>query len=182
MNYVQPIRDLEIIKDIRNYLKETNPRDYMMFMMGIYTGRRITDILSMRVQDVQGKEYLNIREKKTRKAAKIDFNSELKKAIAEYCNGRKPEEYLIKSAKGPNSHLSRQAAYKILKDVSKKFGLEQIGTHTMRKTFGYHLYHISNKDIVLVMNALGHSSESITLRYIGITSEQVNTAIKKLKF
>jgi len=182
VNYVQPIRDTNVVRDILTYLKNSNERNYILFMMGIYTGRRVTDILDLRIQDIKNKEYLNIKERKTRKAAKIDFTAELKKAIKDYCEGKPVEQYLVKSTKGANRPLSRQAAYKMLRDTAKKFGLEQIGTHTMRKTFGYHLYHGSGKDIVLVMNALGHTSESVTLRYIGITNEQVNTAIKKLKY
>lgn len=182
MNYVQPIRDSNIVRDLVNYFKERNERDYIMFLLGIYGGRRISDILGLRVKDVKDKDRMTIKEKKTGKTITLDFNPELKRALKEYCKNRNPEEYLIKSTRGINKPITRQAAYDILNKAAKKFGLDQIGTHTMRKTFGYNLYYASKKNVVLVMNALQHSSESITLRYIGITGEQVNDAIKSLKY
>ena len=53
MNTVEPIRDIEVVLDIADYLKERNRRDYVMFMFGIYSGLRICDILQFRVRDVQ---------------------------------------------------------------------------------------------------------------------------------
>lgn len=48
-----------------------------------------------------------------------------------------------------------------------------LGTHSMRKTRGYHLYQ-STKDIARVMKMLRHSSEGVTLRYIGVTQDDVD--------
>jgi len=183
MNYVQPIRDPEMIKKIIEYLKKWDEKYYIMFMIGIYTGRRVTDILKLRVQDVINKDSLLIRKEiKTGKMANIGFNVKLKKALQPYCENKPLDEFLIKSRKGANKPLTRYAAFHVLDHAAKEFGLDQIGTHTMRKTFGYHMYYASNKDIVLVMEALGHSSEQITLRYIGVTNEKVNDVVKKLNF
>lgn len=53
MNYVEPIRDPDKVKDIAAYLKKYSPRNYIMFMLGIYTGLRISDILPLKVRDVK---------------------------------------------------------------------------------------------------------------------------------
>ncbi|PEB90278.1 site-specific integrase, partial [Bacillus toyonensis] len=45
MNFVQPIRDPEQIQQIKEYLKEKSERNYILFVMGINTGLRISDIL-----------------------------------------------------------------------------------------------------------------------------------------
>ncbi len=45
MKYVMPIEDKKIISDIGDYLMGRNERDYVLFMTGIYLGRRISDIL-----------------------------------------------------------------------------------------------------------------------------------------
>lgn len=172
-----------MVRSILDYLKEWDEKYYIMFMIGIYTGRRVTDILKLQVKDVINKDSLLIKKEiKTGKMSNMDFNAELKRALKMYCENKPSNNYLIKSRKGGNNPLTRQAAYQVLDRAAKKFGLDQIGTHTMRKTFGYHLYYEAKKDIVLVMNALGHSSEHITLRYIGITGDEVNTIVKKLKF
>ena len=68
MNTVEPIRDMDLVMDLADYLKSNNERDYVLFMFGIYTGLRISDILKFRVRDVKGKDAVYIREKKTGKA------------------------------------------------------------------------------------------------------------------
>ena len=52
MNTVEPIRDFDLIQDIADYLKDNRERDYVLFMTGIYIGRRISDILPLKVRDV----------------------------------------------------------------------------------------------------------------------------------
>lgn len=182
MNFVQPIRDVDLVKDICDYLYQKNKRNYILFLTGIYTGRRISDILKLRVKDVKDKNHTIFKEQKTGKITKIDFNWKLKNAYAEYCADKPLNEFLIKSRKGKNKPIDRSTAYMILKETAELFGLDQIGTHTMRKTFGYHLYKQNKNDVALVMKALGHYKEAETLRYIGVDSENVNKAIKSLRF
>lgn len=67
MNTVQPIRDMNTVMDIARYLKQNNERDYVMFVTGIYSGLRVSDILKLRVKDVRGKDYISMREKRQRK-------------------------------------------------------------------------------------------------------------------
>ena len=70
--------------------------------------------------------------------------------------------------------LMRQQAYKIINDVAKSVGIkEKIGTHTLRKTFGYHAYN-NGYDITLIQKLFNHSSPSVTLRYIGITQDEMD--------
>ena len=64
MNTVEPIRDINLVWDIADHLKETSERNYVMFLCGIYTGLRISDILKLQVRDVRKKQYVAIREKK----------------------------------------------------------------------------------------------------------------------
>jgi integrase len=56
----------------------------------------------------------------------------------------------------------------------------KLGTHSMRKTRGYHLYH-KTQDIARVMKMLRHSSEATTLRYIGITQEEIDKDFEELE-
>ncbi len=180
MNYVEPIRDSEKVKLVSTYLKETNKRNYMMFMIGIYSGLRISDILSLRVCDVKNKSSINIREKKTKKQKVFEINPILKREIKWYCEGKSLNEYLIKSRECKNKPLSRGMAYRIMKDVGELFGISDLGTHTMRKTFGYHHYK-QYKDVVMLQNIFNHASPTITLRYIGYEQENINKSIKNFK-
>lgn len=180
MNFVQPIRDKDTVQDISEYLKFKNARNYIMWMMGIYSGLRISDILQLRVRDVYNKQYINIREKKTGKQRYFEINPVLKKALNKYCQDKSPEEYLIKSREKTNQPITRNMAYKILHDVADQFGIDNIGTHTMRKTFGYHFY-IQTKDVVTLMKIFNHSTQSYTLKYIGIEQEAINEAMKRFR-
>lgn len=66
MNYVQPIRDPEKVQQIKEFFKEENHRNYLLFLMGINTGIRISDILKLKVVDVKG-THIILREQKTGK-------------------------------------------------------------------------------------------------------------------
>lgn len=181
MNTVEPIRDLETVLDIADYLKIKNQRDYVMFMFGIYSGLRISDILKFRVRDVRDKDFISQREKKTRKEKKFPINKELKVIIEEYIKDKRDYEYLFKSPAQPNRPITRQQAYNILSNAGKQFGLESIGTHTLRKTFGYHLYK-QTQDAALLMDIFNHADIHYTLRYIGINQDCKNRAYNGLSF
>ncbi|MBO0537923.1 site-specific integrase [Clostridium botulinum] len=175
MNFVEPIRNTEKVRDIQEYLKRTNERDYILFITGVYTGLRISDILRLKVKDVKSKRFIYIREKKTSKQNIIEINKFLEKEYKWYCADKELDEYLIKSREGVNKALSRVRAYEIIKDVGISFGVENLGTHTLRKTFGYH-YYKQSKDVATLMKMFNHSDPSITLKYIGIIQDQMNKA------
>lgn len=175
MNFVEPIRDSQKVRDIQEYLKRTNERDYILFITGIYTGLRISDILRLKIRDVQDKNFIYIREKKTGKRNIVELNKQLKKEYKWYCNDKNVDEYLIKSREGLNKAISRERAYSIIRQVGKDFGIENLGTHTMRKTFGYHYYR-QTKDVATLMRMFNHSDPSITLLYIGIIQDEMNRA------
>lgn len=181
MNTVQPIRDMDLVMDVADYLKNKNERDYVMYMFGIYTGLRISDILKLRVRDVKGQDYVYIREQKTGKEKRFRINDALKKIIKHYISDKKDYEYLIKSKKSPNKPISRQQAYNILSNAAKAFGMKNIGTHTLRKTFGYHTYQQTH-DVVTIQEIMNHADPSVTLRYIGINQDNKDDVMGKLHF
>ena len=74
MKTVEPIREYDLIQDISDYLKEKRERDYVLFQCGIFLGRRISDLLNLRVRDVKGKDIIYICEKKTKKEIRIPIN------------------------------------------------------------------------------------------------------------
>lgn len=179
---VEPIRDKETIQNILHYLKGSNERNYIMFIMGIYTGLRIGDILRLKIKDVKNKSGLRIKMQKVEKPIEIAFNPELKKALDEYCTNKDPNDFLIKSKEGYNKAIDKSQAYRIINGIGTRFRLDNIGTHTLRKTFGYHYYYSTGKDIVAVQLALGHRDSGTTLRYIGVLQSNINASIKKLKY
>lgn len=183
MNAVQPIRDIDTIHAIQNDLKENNFRNYLMFEIGIYIGIRISDILNIKVKDIKNKDNLTLREIKTKKEKLMPIPSHLKREINTYIDDMdlKDSDYIFKSRKKKIKPISRVQAYNILKKIANKYKLENIGTHTLRKTFGYHFYK-KTQDVALLMTIFNHSDPSITLRYIGIEQDNVNKSLKNFKY
>lgn len=181
MNTVEPIRDINIVLDIADYLKSRNERDYVLFMFGIYTGLRISDILKFRIRDIRNKDYICIKEQKTGKDKRFLLQKDLKDILKAYIKDKKDYEYLFKSRQGYNKPITRETAYSILKVVANEFNIENIGTHTMRKTFGYFLYK-QTKDLVAIKEILNHSDISETRRYIGLTQDNKDSMVQNLSF
>jgi len=172
MTTVEPIRKIENLRKLENYLASKNKRDLLLFKIGINSGLRISDIVALNVSDIQGKRYIQIKEKKTGKFKKIPINPKLKPLFDDYTKGKNPDEALFKTVF--KNRMDRFGAYYILKTACKAAGLdEKIGTHTMRKTFGYHHYK-KFKDVAILQKIFNHSSPYITLRYIGIEQDQID--------
>ena len=176
MAMVQPIRDIKDIENMKRVLKKSGQRDYMLFLTGINTGLRISDILKLKVSDVKGKSHISIKEKKTGKNKRLLLNAPFKVELDEYIADMQDDEPLFKSQKGDNKPIGVVRAWGLLKDAAEKCDLDEIGTHTLRKTFGYHFYQ-QYKDVALLQDIFNHSSPSVTLRYIGINADIVDTAI-----
>lgn len=139
---------------------------------------RISDLLKLNRNDIRRadgnmKSHINIIEKKTKKVKKFPMCNGLYEEIEKYTRNMHPGEYLFKSQKGINKPITGTQAYRILSVTAQHIGLENIGTHSMRKTFGYHHYQQFH-DIAILQEILNHSSPSITLRYIGISQDEID--------
>ncbi len=172
MTAVEPIRNLRDIRRIEKILEKQNERNLLIFILGINCGLRISDILALNVDDVKDRNYIQIVEKKTGKYKKFPINDKLKPMFAKYTKGKQPDEPLFKTRF--NNRLDRIAAYRMINDACEKAGLEEnIGTHTLRKTFGYHYYQ-KYKDVVMLQKIFNHSNPQLTLRYIGIEQDAID--------
>lgn len=173
---VEPIRDPDLIREMKTYLLHKSYRDYFLFTFGINSGLRISDILPLRVLDVQDTSYLRIREKKTRNIRKIKMTPNLRSEIDKYIRGKAASDALFPSKKGGS--IDRTQAWRIIHEAAEVCGVPgPIGTHTLRKTFGYHFYQ-KTKDVAMLQQIFGHSSPSITLQYIGISDDMVDQALE----
>lgn len=180
MKIVQPIRDKNKINEMKIELKKRGSRNYLLFVAGINTGLRISDIIKLKVLDVLNddrtvKSHICINEQKTNKRKRFKINGTLEREFLEYTKNMNMQDYLFNSRKGKNEHITRIQAYRLLNTVAKKIGLEEIGTHTLRKTFGYWFYK-KTKDIAMLQKLFNHSSPSITLAYIGIEQDEIDEA------
>lgn len=182
MNSVEPIRDREKLEEMKEELKKNGTRDYLMFLTGINSGMRVSDIVKLNVNDVRNsngtmKEHITIIEKKTKKLKKFPLCNNLLVEMEKYARNMEQGEYLFKSRKGKNKPITTTQAYRIIVNAGEKVGIKNIGTHTMRKSFGYHHYQ-QFKDVALLQNIFNHYSPSTTLRYIGINQDNIDLGYK----
>lgn len=186
MEFVQPIRDKKQIEAIKRHLKgnEFGARDLCLFTLGINSGLRVSDLLKLTVGDVvdaSGKplDRITLREKKTGKPKSFPISATAAKAIKDYLATRPGAGvheplFLSRKSKTGDGHLQRAQAYEIINRAARSVGItDQIGTHTLRKTFGYWAYK-EGKDLTLIQKLLNHASPSITLSYIGITQDELD--------
>lgn len=181
MELVEPIREPETILKMRKYLIKRSQRDHCLFVLGISSGLRVSDLIALRCRDVmetrtRAKKRIRLREQKTGKGKDFPLNDGAVKAIEAYMATRKgwdEEAYLFESRKA-HGHIQRAQAYRILTDAAQHVGItDSIGTHTLRKTFGYQSYKKTG-DITPIQKLLNHSSPAITLAYIGITRDMLD--------
>lgn len=178
METVQPIRDVKKILKMQDILKKSSNRDFMLFTIGINTGLRISDILKLKVSDIKDTDHITLKETKTGKPKRFLINTQLKKHIDKYIKGMQDTDYLFPSRKGINKPITRIQAYRILNNAATKCKLQEIGTHTLRKTFGYWHYQ-QFKDVAILQDIFNHSSPSVTLRYIGINDDIKDKTIQE---
>lgn len=142
MNVVSPIKDKKQLELFKMYLREKSKRVFLMFMVGISSALRISDILKLKVKDIwdgkKPKEYIYLNEKKTGKYKRFPIAENLNKSIREYVKEYNPkeEDYLFCSSKGDKPITRQHAAALILSLAFDFVGIkEPISTHSMRKTW-----------------------------------------------
>ena len=190
---VLPIKDTEVLHDVEDTLLHNfkfGRRNYTIFKLGLVTMLRISDLLALRRSEVfepDGviKKNAYIVDKKTKKHNILY----LKPAIydlslyIQWLNENYPEsEWLFPSSEHPEKHVSIKQYYKVLKKVGELLNIDYLGTHSMRKTGAYRVYVQSNYDIGLVMSLLNHSSQAMTLRYLGLDQISKEKKLDQIHF
>ena len=140
---------------------------------------RISDLLSIKWKDVYDEKnkhffsHLQITEKKTLKRNYLALNKSVMTALQLLQlnqTGATAESYIFSSNTTGDKPLSRVSAYLIIHNAAESIGLQNIGCHSLRKTFGYHAWK-KGVHLALIMSIYNHSSISITKRYLGIEQE-----------
>jgi len=182
---VEPIRDLEAIKKIKEKLSD-NPRDYALFVVGVNTGLRAGDILKLTVGKVReiladGANGGLVRETKTSKTKRILFNNAARDALRKLLATKDYDsaEYIFqsqRSSKAKQHRMTESYLCRLVKKWCKMVNLRgHHGSHTLRKSWAYHQRVTFNVDIPTIMKTLGHSTQRQTLEYLCIQDEEIRT-------
>ncbi|KYG33437.1 tyrosine-type recombinase/integrase [Priestia endophytica] len=186
MEFVEPIRDRDKIESIKEVLRK-NERDLLLFVLGINTPLRFNDLLHIKYKELINEKqevlpYIELKNTKTTENDKITVSTGLAESITNFVKKnykRNLEDYVFVGRKNPNKPISRVTAWRIISGAAYEVGLEEIGTHTLRKTFAYHMYK-NGADMSLLMDMLNHASTARTLKYIGINQDEKKRDVRPL--
>jgi integrase len=169
-------------------------RNKMLFVIGINVGVRASDLRELRWsfffnEDGSRKDFYKIQPKKTRKQKKfvtLYFNNAVWAIIDAYLEEypfNSINDYLFASRKG-DKPICVDSLCRIIKDTACEAGINQnIGSHSLRKTFGFWIWHESNdknKALVILCNIFNHSSVQVTMKYIGLMNVEIEDTFNNL--
>jgi len=180
MKTVEPIKDLQKIKGLLTLIKNLGTlKEYAFVKIGFNTGLRVSDIISLRWDDLEMNDnfiYIDLKEQKTGKAKRIKLNGEVRILLNEL-RDKYPEDCWVFQSESNNArgnHWTRQTPYDFLNKYCKLAGIKtKVGTHTLRKSFGYQNYK-RGIDLSYLQKIFNHSTPRITLDYIGITQDEID--------
>ncbi len=161
----------------------------LLFTIGVFTGLRISDLLKLRFNQFENTEILTIKEQKTKKTRRIKINSDLKE-IVERIKGRMvvadTDQYIFVNRYGTKP-IDKSYVNVKLKELLKQYDIVLEGnasSHLFRKTLGnrvLRLNNYSNESVILLMELFGHSSPSITKKYLGIREKEIHDVYDSIR-
>ena len=198
---VKPIKDAWVLKSVQDSLKkdfDTGMRNFTIFQVGKATLLRVSDVLKLKKSDVydydgQIKRNAYTIDKKTKKHNVLYLKPVVKDLEDYYVwlqewQSKHPQQqvftsqWLFPSFTRPEKHIDRKRYYRIMYKVGQKLSIPYLGTHTMRKTGAFKVYEQTNHNIGLVMKLLNHSSEEVTLAYLGLDQETREHILDTINF
>lgn len=162
-------------------------RNRALLTLGLKTGFRIQELLSLKVEDVfqHGSvvEYVSVARKnmKGKGAGRtVKLHPEARQALQSYLESmtNQPEHWLFRSRKGNNKPLSRFQAFRIIQDAAEAAKVQgPVACHSMRKSFAMGVYERLGKDLVKTQAAMGHQSVESTVKYLSFAQTEIDDAI-----
>lgn len=174
---VDPIKSTKDIKAIKKMLQD-RPRDLCLFVVGINTNLRASDLLQITAGQVRGLkpgDELEVKEKKTGKSRRINLNKACVRAIDGLLASKEytDEEPLFSGQRGP---LTVPSINRLVKQWCKDINLKgNYGSHTLRKTFGYHQRVTFGVGLPVLMETFNHSTQRQTLDYLCVQDEEIRS-------
>ena len=182
----RPLTDEEITQMLPVF---KSLRDRVMFLLGIKTGYRISELLSLKRRDLyqDGQvcnrvivSRMNMKGKVTSRS--VVLSPALKPLVEEYCRTIEDKTFLFPSRQGGDVPMSYKRAWRVFKDaiVSARIDHQHTATHSMRKTFAKKVYDILGKDLLKTKEALGHKRIDSTVSYLSFDRGEIDDAILKI--
>lgn len=188
MKGCKPLNAQEITRVDKSFTGEFARRDRALFILGLKTGFRVSELLSLRVRDVlnggQVVDRISVARRHMKKKVEgrtVILHPEAKEALSAWVNDLAPagpDTFLFLSRRGENRPVTRVQAWRILNRAFEVAGVcGKTGTHSMRKTFAHRVYDALNGDLVKLQKALGHRNINSTVSYLSFREEEIDKAI-----
>lgn len=197
---VYPIKTYEQLSNMLRWIKEHKDRKYVLgFILGVNLGLRANELLAIKKSDLffssGGVRYIDevedtsdavkVYQSKTSKIRHVFLNRACVEAIHWYYgNVDITDKDSLNNTMNPNVFCSREGGVikpdtfrKVLKEAATACGIKQnIGTHTLRKTWGWWQYTTNTGkqygDVAQLQRLFGHESSMTTLKYLGIMEQE----------
>lgn len=157
--------------DLSNQSHLSKARD--LFLVGCWTGLRISDVKRIKERNIISKDYIKIRTQKTEKDVEIPLNAKLKTIL---------ERHNFKLPSMPDQNLNdyiktvclkagivEPQTYEVQKNRKKvwetKQKFELVSSHTARRSFATNRYE-EGLDVITIMAITGHTTETSFMTYI----------------
>ena len=195
MKRTRPLNNGEIRRVSAAFTGTFKVRNRGLFMIGVSTGGRISELLSLTIGDVyqNGSAVSDLLFEKS-----VVKGGEVSRAVPVNADGRLAIENLISWHRekyqtiASTRHLfpsrnrngtvamNRQTAHEMLKKAFIAAGLNgKLATHSLRKSFAQRVYEQSG-DIYLVQELLGHRSVSTTQKYLGVNYASARQTVEAI--
>lgn len=190
---VLPIKDTNVLHEVEDTLLHNfreGRRNYTVFQIGKATLLRVSDVLALRRSEIYEddgtiRKNAYIRDKKTGKP-NVLYLKPVKQDLIDYFNWLNKQniqsEWLFPSSRDQSRHITEKQFYKIMAKTGDLLGINYLGTHSMRKTGAYRVYTQTHYNIGLVMSLLNHTSEAMTLKYLGLDQVSREKMLDEVKF
>ncbi len=191
MKGCRPLEELEVEAVLAAFDGPYADRDRALFLLGVKSGFRISELLSLRLLDVMraGRLLDRVAVARCNMKKKVEGRSVLlhpgaKEALGVWIEQLRTSGYMtsdtfvFQSRKGRNAAMSRVQAYRVLQEAYERAGVEgHTGTHSMRKTFANNVHEKLGRDILKTQKALGHKNINSTVSYLSFREEEIDEAI-----
>jgi integrase len=192
MKGCRPLTEVEVDLLQQSFGGAYAERDKTLFLLGVKSGFRISELLSLCVGDVSQHGRLVDRVtvprrymKNKREGRTVLLHPETKAALATWLltlrqlPGSTAQTFVFRSRKGANRPISKVQAWRILHEAVTTNELTgKVGTHAMRKTFANRVYHQLNHDLVKTQRAMGHKNINSTVAYPSFIEDEIDQAIR----
>lgn len=185
---VEPIRTIQAVKKIKSLL-ESNPRNFCLFVVGINTSFRASELLSIRIGQVKylaPGDRLEVKQPKTKKYRSVTLNQPAFEAIRRLLSAKDKEalkkrdasiaddESFVFTGQRGSGALRVSTLNNLVKNWCKNANLKgNYGSHTLRKTWGYMQRIKQDTPVPLLMRALGHATQRQTMEYLCIQEKEI---------